>query len=83
MLQAVPDSNIAPQQAADQVQRVLDDLTQARASLEQIVQDRSSAVLEAHQRVRAAAKQATGRYDVRPQLPPDILGVYVLLPVIQ
>lgn len=83
LLQAVPDSNIAPQQAADQVQRVLDDLTQARASLEQIVQDRSGAVLEAHQRVRAAAKQATSRYDVRPQLPPDILGVYVLLPVIQ
>ncbi len=82
LLQAVPDSNIAPQQAAEQVQRVLGDLIEARTALDDIVRERSTDLLQAHQRVRAAAKQS-GRTDVRPQLTPDILGVYVLLPVIQ
>ena len=41
---------------------------------------RAGAVLDAHRRVRASAK-AQGSYEVRPQLPVDVLGLYVYLPV--
>ena len=37
-------------------------------------------LLQAHQRVRAAAKTRNLRYRVEPQLPPDVLGIFVYLP---
>ena len=45
--------------------------------------DRSEALKEAHRRVRQAVRQKGVTYDVRPNLPPDLLGVYILLPVIE
>ena len=47
-----------------------------------IAAERGAALLDAHQRVRAATRQTGVSYRVEPQLPPDVLGVYVLLPVI-
>ena len=48
----------------------------------QIVRERSQKLIEAHERFR---KLVTGRkYDVvEPVLPPDILGVYILLPTVR
>jgi len=39
-----------------------------------------AAVREGAERVRSAVRLAGVRYDVQPQLPPDVLGVFVLLP---
>jgi len=41
---------------------------------------RGEELLEAHQRVRLATKTRNVRYRVEPQLPPDVLGIYVFLP---
>jgi hypothetical protein len=37
-------------------------------------------LLDAHRRVRTAAATKGVRYRVEPQLPPDVLGIYVYLP---
>ncbi|NVM23238.1 MAG: hypothetical protein HWN68_15820 [Desulfobacterales bacterium] len=39
-------------------------------------------LLQAHRRVRTAARLRGLRYKVEPHLPPDVLGIYVYLPVI-
>jgi hypothetical protein len=41
---------------------------------------RGEELLEAHRRVRQAAKMKDVSYRVEPQLPPDVLGIYVYLP---
>jgi len=43
---------------------------------------RGEELLEAHQRVRLATKTRNVRYRVEPQLPSDILGLYIFLPAI-
>jgi len=80
LLNAEPAANIAAQQATTFLQRVLDGFDALRPHLDDVARDRGAALLEAHQRVRTAARLKGVRVDVRPHLPPDVLGVYVLLP---
>lgn len=63
------------QQALEQVQTVGDDLRG-------IAVERAKALEAAHNRVRAATIGGRARDKVQPNLPPDVLGVYVLLPPI-
>jgi hypothetical protein len=49
------------------------------AVFEKIANDRSDALLADHRRVRQAA-QDRGTFDVKPGLPVDLIGLYVLLP---
>jgi len=80
LLQAEPDANIAPEQAADFVRRVVEGVEGLRPHLEAEAQRRAEALLDAHRRVRAAARIQHVRYRVEPKLPADILGIYVFLP---
>jgi hypothetical protein len=43
--------------------------------------DRAAALLDAHERVRGAARGQGVTYTVEPPSPPDLLGVYVFLPM--
>jgi len=81
LVQAQPDENIYPQQASKFVQQVVAGFDHLRPHLEDIAINRAEALLDAHRRVRDAAK-ARGRYSVEPKLPVDILGIYIYLPVI-
>ena len=81
LLLAQPDANIAPQQASQFVGRVVQGFDFLWPDLNDQVEARGQALLQAHRRVRSAAKQTGVRYEVQAQLPPDVLGVYVLLPV--
>lgn len=83
LLNAPPAQNITPQQATANVERVLAMVADLQPQLNQLTEDRGADLLTAHRRVRSAARQTGVRYSVRPQLPPDLLGVYVLLPVIE
>ncbi|MBN2002850.1 MAG: DEAD/DEAH box helicase [Anaerolineae bacterium] len=80
LLNAEPAANIAPQQATQFLQRVLDGFDALRPYLAEIAQARGAELLEAHRRVRTAAR-LRDQVEVWPHLPPDVLGVYVLLPV--
>lgn len=82
LLQATPDVNVQPQQATQLIGRAVAQLPVLQPELNTIAGQRSQELLEAHRRVRTAARQTGVRYAVRPQLPPDVLGIYLLLPVV-
>ncbi|MCA9958870.1 MAG: DEAD/DEAH box helicase, partial [Anaerolineales bacterium] len=82
LLQATPDANVQPQQAAQFISRAVAQLPVLQPALHDIAEKRGQELLEAHRRVRMAARQTGVRYTVQPQLPPDVLGIYILLPVI-
>jgi superfamily II DNA or RNA helicase len=80
LLAAEPTANIAAQQASEFVRRVVDGLPHLQEALDAAAKQRGQEILEAHRRVRSASGISGVRYDVRPHLPADVLGVYVLLP---
>ena len=80
LMQASPDANVNPDQARHFLNTVLDDFAALQPELERIARERGEALLEAHRRVRTAAQVKGITYRVEPQLPPDVLGLYVYLP---
>ena len=50
--------------------------------LNEIAERQGKELLEAHRRVRTAARLKGVHHSVQPQLPPDVLGVYVLVPMV-
>jgi superfamily II DNA or RNA helicase len=80
LLTAQPDENIDPEQASDFVGRVVDGFDAIAPYLATLAQKRAETLLAAHRRVRTASKTRGVRYSVEPQLPPDVLGIYVYLP---
>ena len=80
LLGAVPASNIDPDQKRRFIQRVLDGYDAIRDRLEEEARSQGEALLAAHKRVRSAAKWRNVRQTIRPELPPDVLGIYVFLP---
>ncbi len=82
LLSAAPDENIHPDQAATFIRRVTEGYGFIRPDIEKLAHERSRVLLAAHQRVRSEAKIKGLKYTVTPQLPPDVLGIYILLPVI-
>jgi superfamily II DNA or RNA helicase len=82
LLAAQPDDNIAADQAADFIGRVIEGFDQLRPHLEQAAVQRGEELLKAHQRVRQASRIQNLRYRVEPQLPPDVLGIFVYLPTL-
>lgn len=80
LLSAEPDANIAPEQAGEFVGKVIAGFDNLRAQLDKVALQRGDELLDAHQRVRKASKVRNVQYRVEPQLPPDVLGIYVYLP---
>ncbi len=81
LLEACPQTNILPEQARTFLQKVIDGHPSLRPRLEVFAQERAEEVKQAHIRVRAAAKMRRSRQvSIEPELPPDIVGIYVYLP---
>ena len=80
LLDAEPAGNLTTQQASDFVQRVVDGIEQLQPALVAAAEARGQELLDAHRRVRAAGRVKGVKHEVRAHLPPDVLGVYVLLP---
>ncbi|MCC6973392.1 MAG: DEAD/DEAH box helicase [Anaerolineae bacterium] len=86
LLQAEPDENIHPQEAAEFVKRVIEGFEHLAPTLNEIAQRRGEDLLAAHIRVREAAYRRGDRrpqHRVEAQLPPDVLGIYVFLPAMR
>lgn len=81
LLQAEPEGSIAAEQARNFLRTLIADFDPLRQPLDELAVRRGQELLEAHRRVRTAARMTGVRYDIRPQLPPDVLGMYILLPV--
>lgn len=80
LLAAQPAGNVAPGQATE----VIDEMLEASASwlpmLDQFARLAAEKLLESHHRVRSALRLRAGSDSVEPRLPVDVLGLYVLLP---
>ena len=82
LLAAEPDENVVGDVARNFLQKVIDEFDAIRARLDEIAEARGKEILDAHQRVREAVRRKGLRQTIEPQLPPDVLGLYVFLPVI-
>lgn len=86
LLNAEPDENIDPNYASTFVQTVVDEFHHLAPILNEIAQKRGDDLLADHIRVREATYRRGERrpqHRVEAQLPPDVLGIYVFLPVMQ
>lgn len=82
LLDAVPQGNVAPQQAETFVRRVVEGYGEhLRPRLEGFAGEQAQALLEAHLRVREASRAGGRKPMVEPFLPVDVLGIYVYLPL--
>ncbi|MHB1042628.1 MAG: helicase-related protein [Eubacteriales bacterium] len=80
LLQAKPDANVYPDQAREFVRRVTSEFNLLAPYLNESARLRGEELLQAHRRVRTASRQTGVSYRVEPQLPPDVLGIYIYLP---
>ena len=80
LLGARPDGNVDPEQAAQLLSAVNENLPLVSAHLGSLADELAGEVLEAHRRVRAGANAPLRGLAVRAQHPVDVLGVYIYLP---
>ncbi|MFI5460551.1 MAG: helicase-related protein [Isosphaerales bacterium] len=80
LLGAEPDENVADDVARSFVRKVLENLEPIRKKLDAIAKERGQELLAAHKRVRQASHRRGVKETIEPQLPADILGLYVYLP---
>jgi hypothetical protein len=79
-----PSRNMVPEQRQRQIERALAELPRLDPAFTAIAQQRARELHEDHVRVRAASAgrgEAAGvRYSVKPCLPVDVIGIYILIP---
>ena len=80
LLQAEPDENVSDDVARAFVRKVLDNLGPIQGRLDVLAYERGKELLAAHRRVRQAIQRRGMKETIEPQLPADILGLYVYLP---
>ncbi|MGA2452736.1 MAG: helicase-related protein [Solirubrobacteraceae bacterium] len=77
---AQPRANMQPELAIRQASTAVAGLEHLKPALEEVAAARANALRAAHERVRATVRTA-GTVAVSAQLPIDVLGVYVMLPI--
>lgn len=80
LLALTPDGNVGADRASGFVQRVVEGSGDLADHLADEADRLGADLEEQHQRVREAARRKGVRYRVEPHRPPDVLGVFVLLP---
>jgi superfamily II DNA or RNA helicase len=83
LILAEPEMNISPDRATQFVTGIIEGFDHLKPYLEKEAHRSGEELLEAHRRVRTAARMRGVKYRVEPHLPPDVLGIYVYLPVTQ
>ena len=79
LLHFIPSSNLTGDAVRNAVRRALDYAEANRARFEAFAAERAKTLLADHRRVRDATDDR-GSFGVKPILPVDIMGVFVLLP---
>ena len=80
LLAIEPDANVPPDVAADFLRQVIEASDDLQQHLTTLAMQSGDELLRAHRRVRTAARLRGVQMQVEPQVPPDILGIYVYLP---
>ena len=81
LLAAIPEANIAVPQQTEFLRKVVDGFDHLRPRLDEVAITRGQELLDAHRRVRQASRTRGVSHRVEPQLPTDLLGVFILLPL--
>jgi superfamily II DNA or RNA helicase len=81
LTEAQSEANVYPEQARTFLSRIINEFDALQPHLNQVAQERGEELLAAHRRVRTAAQARGIRYRVEPQLPLDVLGIYMYLPM--
>lgn len=81
LLSARPDANLSTSLVDQQLALLLGCLPELQTALGNVATQRAARQLEAHERVREALR-AKAKVRIEPVLPVDILGAYLLLPVL-
>ncbi|MDP4533493.1 helicase-related protein [Marinobacter salarius] len=79
LMQLPVSKNMADEARTRELNRAVDALQHLTPRFDAIAHQRAEAVLADHRRTREAA-DARGSYSVQPQLPVDVMGIYVLVP---
>ncbi|MDO6423061.1 helicase-related protein [Saccharophagus degradans] len=79
MMQIPPSKNMAPEARVRELNTAIENIKPLTKTFESLANERAQQVLTDHRRTREAA-DARGSYAVEPQLPVDVMGVYVLVP---
>ncbi|MYB05783.1 MAG: DEAD/DEAH box helicase [Gemmatimonadetes bacterium] len=74
--------NMAEGQKTQLIRQALDALPTLNPTFEQVASARAERLLADHRRIRDASRVRGERYHVIPALPVDVIGVYVLKPVV-
>lgn len=80
LLEAQPDGNVPEDQARHFLTRLLADIEHLRPHLEEVARQRAQELAAAHRRVRQAAQARGLQSRVEPQMPVDMLGIYLYVP---
>ena len=83
LLGATPDENTSDDVARNFLKKTMGEFDAVRPRLDEVAKAQGKELLDAHQRVRTASRLRGVRYSIEPQLPPDVLGLYIYMPVIQ
>lgn len=81
LVEAAPAGNVMHEERGRWLNETLTWIEEFTHDLERLAAERAERLYESHQRVRRQTKE--GRLTVQAQLPADLLGVYVLMPVPQ
>ncbi len=76
-----PDQNVTLPEAQHYLKRVIDNFEHLQSYLNDLAKKRGEELLDSHRRVRQTS-HSKGRYQVEPQLPADVLGIYIYLPIV-
>ena len=79
LMRASVSRNMPPERGQRELQSALAGLGALQATFDSLAENRARELLADHRRIREAA-DARGEYQVKPQLPLDVMGVYVLVP---
>jgi superfamily II DNA or RNA helicase len=77
---AQPDGNVPPDIARLRIEEIESSFHSLRLDLDRMARSRGAELLESHRRVRQASRVKGVTYEVRPNLPVDILAIYQFLP---
>lgn len=85
LLLAKPDDNVTDDVARGFIEKIVkpDEFAHLQPYLNGIAEAHGKELLDAHRRVRTAAKRTGVKHSIEPQLPPDVLGLYVYLPAMK
>lgn len=80
LLAVTPDANIGPDVATQHLLRVTETFESLLPRIQATASERAAALLDAHRRVRKAARTSIQTQKVEDHGRPDVLGLYVYLP---